>query len=82
MNKNRPERPAPKLPAALLLASTLLLGATACQAQNTSVQTAVSEAIAVHGMATASRICGFMTEAELNRVRMRMDRVHATQLAA
>ena len=34
----------------------------------------------MHGLATASRLCGFMNEADLNRVRMRMDRVHTSQL--
>jgi hypothetical protein len=68
--------------AAICLGGTLVMTAPLAAAQSLTVDAAVSEAIAVHGMATASRLCGFMNEADLNRVRMRMDRVHTSQLAA
>jgi hypothetical protein len=68
--------------AAICLGGTLVMSSPHVAAQTLSVDSAVSEAIAVHGMATASRLCGFMNEADLNRVRMRMDRVHTSQLAA
>ena len=62
----------------VLLASA----ATTVRAEPLKLGAAVGEAVGVHGMATAARLCGFMTESDLNRVRMRMDRVHAAQLAA
>jgi hypothetical protein len=62
----------------VLLASA----ATAVRAEPLKLGAAVGEAVGVHGMATAARLCGFMTESDLNRVRMRMDRVHAAQLGA
>jgi hypothetical protein len=80
MNKNAQTRKNAKLPALLLLASTLLLGTSSCLAQTSPLKSAISEAIAVHAMATASRICGFIAEVDLNRMRMRMDRVHASEL--
>lgn len=62
----------------VLLASA----ATTVRAEPLKLGAAVGEAVGVHGMATAARLCGFMTESDLNRVRMRMDRVHAAQLGA
>jgi hypothetical protein len=63
------------------LGLVLMAGAvTAVRAEPLKLGAAVGEAVGVHGMATAARLCGFMTESDLNRVRMRMDRVHAAQL--
>ena len=74
------------LPRAFKAAATLLcagvlftLGGKAAWAE-TTVNNLVEEAVAVHGMATAARICGFMTEGDLNRVRARMDDVHTHKL--
>jgi hypothetical protein len=64
----------------LLGLALLAVTATALRAEPLKLGAAVSEAVGVHGMATAARLCGFMTESDLNRVRMRMDRVHAAQL--
>jgi len=51
------------------------------QAQTAPVSAAVTEAGTVHSIATAARLCGFLSETELNRVRMRLDRVHTAPLS-
>lgn len=50
------------------------------RAEPLKLEDAAQEAVGVHAMATAAHLCGFMNESDLNRVRIRMDRVHATQL--
>ncbi len=62
-----------------VLAASLVL-ACAVQAQEAAVQVAVDEAVSVHVIATAARLCGIISETGLVRATSRMDRVHATQL--
>ncbi len=50
------------------------------RAEPLRLEDAAQEAVGVHAMATAAHLCGFMNESDLNRVRIRMDRVHAAQL--
>ncbi|MBI2772044.1 MAG: hypothetical protein HYX47_20665 [Burkholderiales bacterium] len=52
----------------------------AAQAQEQGVRDAVQEAVAVHSIATAARLCNLISESDLTRATSRMDRVHAGQL--
>jgi len=57
-----------------------LLAAFAVQAHEAPVRKAMDEAVSVHSIATAARLCNLITEADLARAVSRMDRVHAVQL--
>lgn len=67
---------------------TCLLFACAAQAQNQpadraaegGVRQAVEEAVSVHAIATAARLCNLISEGELTRATSRMTRVHTAQL--
>lgn len=61
------------------LAASLLL-AFAAQAQEAAVKAAVDEAVSVHSIATAARLCNIISETGLVLATSRMDRVHASQL--
>lgn len=50
------------------------------RAEPLRLEAAAQEAVGVHAVATAAHLCGFMNESDLNRVRIRMDRVHGVQL--
>jgi hypothetical protein len=58
-----------------------LLVAGAAQAQQSPAQAAIDEAVSVHAIATAARLCNLISETDLMLATNRMDRVHAGQLA-
>src|SRR3712207_2662958 len=67
---------------ALSLATLLTFAAGAARAEDKPVRAAVEEAVAVHSIATAARLCNVITESELTHALSRMDRVHSSQLGA
>ncbi len=70
-----------RLAAGKLLAAALL--ATTCTAhaqQADAVRPAIEEAVSVHAIATAARLCSQISETELNRAANRMDQVHTARL--
>ena len=64
----------------IALAACLLAVATA-HAQQNPARAAADEAVSVHSIVTAARLCNLITETDLVRATNRMDRVHAAQLA-
>lgn len=54
---------------------------TAHRAADGTVRQAVEEAVSVHAIATAARLCNLISEGDLNRATSRMTRVHTAQLA-
>jgi len=62
---------------ALALSGLLAAGA---QAQEGTARGAAEEAVAVHSIATAARLCNLISESDLRLAANRMDRVHASQL--
>ena len=65
---------------AILMAAVLMMAAGAARADERAVREAVQEAVAIHAIATAARLCNLITESDLTRAGNRMDRVHAGQL--
>ena len=65
----------------LIAIASCLLVAGAVQAQQNPARAAVDEAVSVHSIATAARLCNLISETDLVRATNRMDRVHAGQLA-
>jgi hypothetical protein len=64
------------------LVAAALAAAGHASAQETPVSGMLDEAVAVHSIATAARLCNVITESELTRSVNRLDRVHTAQLDA
>lgn len=70
------------LSGAVWVIALLTMAAGAARAEDRPVRDAVDEAVSVHAIATAARLCKLITETDLTRAVNRMDRVHAMQLVA